>query len=426
MTTARIAYIAGEYPSLSETFVSREVRGLRNRGWEVYAVSLRSPAHPSGEPAANLVAYGPVSFARTWQSALHAPLAASKTLAAAVRDAVAPGEPTALATRLKCLLQGVIAIRIGGDLTGHHVMHLHCHFAHAPTTVGMYVATFLGCGFSFTGHANDLFERRALLKRKITRAAGVVAISHWHADFYRKIEPAITDRCRVVRCGVESASWQPPEKSAQPGIFRIACVGRLVPKKGIGDLIEAVAILRQRMRLPLQLDVVGDGPESDRLRELAQERSLTEGIHWHGALPNEQVRDLLGQASAFALPCRTDGQGDRDGIPVALMEAMSCGVPVVTTDLPTIAELVEPDVTGLIAPPGDTEALANHLQKLAEHPEQAARLGRAGRQRIEHEFDLQANLDRLEALFHQSIRQHAPDDAPEPNPHLLLDQPVSK
>lgn len=404
-----VAYLAPRLPALSETFVYREVRALRGRGWRVPAVSLNRP-EVGDEPAlADLTAGGLVVYGRGKGRLLAAaaaefarrPLRSLGTLATALGDAVAPGEPLAPAGRLKLLGQAAAGLALARALRPAGVGHVHCHFAHAPATVGMYAARQLGVPFSFTGHANDLFRRRALLRRKLARAAFVACISEWHRDLYRSIRPDPAGKYRVVRCGVDVASWAPREasRSSEGGPIRVLTVCRLVEKKGIDTLLRGLAESRSRHGIDARLVVAGDGPLRARLKSLARELGCGDRVEWLGDVDNDRVRRLMDEADLFALPCRPDAEGDRDGIPVALMEAMACGLPVVAGDLPAVRELVRDGETGLLISGADPDALAGHLARLANEPGLRARLGEAGRARVEAEFSLEANVSRLEEAF---------------------------
>jgi glycosyltransferase involved in cell wall biosynthesis len=266
----------------------------------------------------------------------------------------------------------------------------------------MYAAGQLGIPFSFTGHANDIFQRRALLAKKLRRAAFVACISQWHREFYESIDATDAEKYRVIRCGVD---WTPRGDSDSPSgaiaranVFRLLTVCRLVEKKGVDTLLRAMAICR-RSGLDCRLTVAGDGPDRDRLKKISLEAGVDGSVQWLGAVDNERVRRLLGACDAFVLACRNDSSGDRDGIPVVLMEAMACGVPAVSGDLPAIRELISDGQTGLLAPGDDAEALAERLRRLAVDGELRRRLAEAGRQRVEQEFSLDLNIDRLEAGF---------------------------
>jgi colanic acid/amylovoran biosynthesis glycosyltransferase len=334
------------------------------------------------------------------------PLRGLRTLAMAVRDAAAPGEALSFCGRLKTVGQALAGLALAHGLRSGGVRHLHCHFAHSPASVGMYAAAQLGIGFSFTGHANDLFQRRALLKRKLERARFVACISQWHRAMYSSIEPGRAERYRLIRCGVDTQAWQAQDRRAHVDMrddpLRVLSVCRLVEKKGIDTLIRAVSLARGG-GLACRLTIAGDGPDAAWLRGLAHELGAASQIEWLGAVDNERVRQLLAEVDIFALPCRTDSHDDRDGIPVVLMEAMACGVPVVSGDLPAIRELIEHDRNGLLVEGADAQTLAGMLHRLAEDSALRRRLGAAGRCRVEEEFSLDLNVGRLEEALLQSI-----------------------
>jgi glycosyltransferase involved in cell wall biosynthesis len=412
MSGPRIAYIAGQYPLLSETFVHREVGGLRRRGWDIATASLYVSDQPvEGENHADLLVYPPNRFAGllAWTGTIiQTPRRTARTFIHALGDALYPREPTALSTRCKFFVQALAGSALGRALRKRGVHHLHCHFAHAPASVGMYAAMHAGIPFSFTGHANDLFQRRALLKRKLQRAAFVACISYWHQKFYESVEPTVSPRCRIVRCGVDLDRWraaadEPPEESS----FRLVTVARLVPKKGIDTLLRALATFTQNFSRSWQLDIYGEGPEKEHLLQLANDVGLTQQVTFHGALPNDQVRDRIANAHLFVLPCRPAPNGDQDGIPVVLMEAMAVGVPVIAGDVTAVRELVDHQRTGIRVTPDEPQALCHWLMSLANDPVQRQELAEAGRHTVEKEFDLNHNLQRLEQAIQASIENRA-------------------
>jgi glycosyltransferase involved in cell wall biosynthesis/GT2 family glycosyltransferase len=398
-----MALVAGAFPILSETFVARDVKALRARGWKVLPVGLHRSddvvPDDFGTPMrAEFVVYDRrlrllLAFFRETATS---PLRAARTLGRALMDAVFPGETTSASARIKFVFQAVAGIGLAGWLRRRCIEHVHCHFAHAPTTVGMYAAHQLGVPFSFTGHANDLFQRRALLRRKLERARFVACISEWHRELYREVWPGDAGRYPVIRCGVETDSWNLPEEArGGDGPFVLLTVGRLIPKKGIDILIRAAGSRRSRPGRPWQVWVAGDGPERARWMELANECGCDGSVRWLGMVSNRRVRQLMTEADAFILPCRTDEKGDRDGIPVVLMEAMACGLPVVAGDLPSIRELVEDGVTGRLVPPERPDLLAEAIDDLERDPETRRRRAMAGRARVESEFSLDVNSHRL-------------------------------
>ncbi len=220
-------------PGASETFVYREVRALRERGWTVHAVTLNDPAEPGQAAFVDLergllrvygTAKGATLAAAGAEAFLH-PLRSLGTLLLAAADATFPGEKASLGDRVKGIAQAIAGIGLARRLRKHGVRHLHSHFAHAPASVGMYAAWQAAIPFSFTGHANDLFQRRALLRRKLSRAAFVACISEWHRTFYRALAPegeAEPGKYPVIRCGVDISAWRPAPMKENGGPTSLA------------------------------------------------------------------------------------------------------------------------------------------------------------------------------------------------------------
>lgn len=397
-----ILYIASELPKLSETFVYREILALRAKGLDVRTASVHAPkdsftrADLDGLRRSAIVVYDRgVLFVLldAFLESLGHPIPSAMTLMHAKFDALF-AKKLSLSGRLKAFYQSLAGMSLARRIRPMGIRHIHAHFAHVPTTIAMSAASQLGITFSFTGHANDLFQHRSLLEEKLDRAAFVACISHWHNQWYASVRRATRDNRPVIRCGVDLAEFAPAQQT--PGL--IVSVARLVEKKGIDTLIEACALLRDR-KIDFACKVGGDGPMRERLAAMIKERNLGDRVTLLGSLPNEQVRALVASASVFCLPCRDDASGDRDGIPVALMEAMACRVATVSGDLPAIRELIEDGVSGRLVPGGDAEALAGKLGELLARPELRESLGVQARERIAREFDLSINADRMIAAL---------------------------
>ena len=383
-----IAYVAARLPTLSETFVYRELMGLRSRGRVIVPVTVRRPAGNFGDPKLDALAAEAVQAysAATAAALLPAFLSMPAKFLRAIGDAAGADLPGAKA-RATFLFQAWMGLATAWRLRGRDIGHVHAHLANTPATIALYLARGLGATFSFTGHANDLFVHREALKFKLEQAAFVSSISRWHQTFYDGIAPGGTRP--VIRCSVTMPDY------AQGGAD-IVSVGRLVAKKGFDLLIRAFA---QLDRPGIRLRIAGDGPERAALVALAQAEGVADRVDFLGALPHTQALALIWSGAIFALPCRTSSTGDRDGIPVVLMEAMAAGKPVIAGRLETIAELVEDGVGGLLVPPDDVPALTEALRRLVDEPDAGRAMGLAGRQRVAEEFSDEINWDRLEAAI---------------------------
>ena len=410
----RVAYVVSIFPKTSETFIERELIELRRVGWDVHVVALRRGvideatsefAHSALRDATYVYHIPPHQF--IWaalRECISHPLQSSATICTALADALFPGEPTDLRTRLKLAVQVVAALSTAQRLRRRQLEHLHCHFAHAPTTLGMYISQQLGKTFSFTGHANDIFRHRALLTRKLARASRVVAISHWHASHYAELSGQPSAHFALVRCGVDTQVWKRADRNGkQPGSFSILTVCRLMPKKGVDALLESLSMARTTYHVPAALYVVGDGPERLRLVELSRQLGVEAHVRWLGEQANAEVRKHVQRADVFALLCRVAGDGDRDGIPVSLMEAMASEIPVVSGDLPAIRELIDDGVTGYLIDAESPGCVAQRFAELYRDDHLRASIGCSARGRVVDEFSLRKNVARLIDVFRQSM-----------------------
>ena len=388
-----ILYVGAQLPKRSETFVYREVLGLRERGVQVSIASVRPPEQGLEEPELKVLAeeavpiYGGGLAAKVRMS-----LDACRQNILRLPRGIFETSPLYWPKyQLQCDAGYALAHRV----CEMGVTHVHAHMAHVPTTVAMHCAIALGVPFSFTGHAADLFRDRSALKTKLKRAAFVSCISEWHRAFYNELVPRSDAAYPVIRCGVDVEAFKPDEGASREGILT---VGRLVRKKGFDLLVQAMA----GCNAGSTLTIVGDGPERRALQKQIDENDLGDRVKLVGAKANHEVRQLMQSAAGFVLPCRVAEDGDRDGIPVVLMEAMASGLAVVSGDLPTIRELVEHEQTGLMFEPGSVEGLATEMCRLNADPQLTARLAQAGRQRVIEEFSLPVNLDRLTDSFERA------------------------
>ncbi len=402
----QILYVGGTLPARSETFVYREILALREARINVAVASVHQSERGLGDPRIDALAdeaipvygSGPVRLAmdaiEEWWA--H-PARTARTMATGVRDALLERD-VEWKRRPKVLWQCLAGLALARRVRKQNVVHIHAHMAHVPTSIAMYCAKELGITFSFTGHAVDLFPLRSLLKVKLERAAFVACISEWHGEYYKNNADIGDEGLPVVRCGVDVGEFAPNGQKRHEGAARILAVGRLVPKKGFDVLIKAVHVLRKE-GIDIECKIVGDGPQRETLEQLIDEMGIGACVQMGGARDNDVVRRLMEQCDLFVLPCRVDGSGDRDGIPVVLMEAMASGVCAVSGDLPTIRELIDDDINGLMVEPGNVGDLVAALRRVIADTGERERLAVAGRERVVTEFSTQVNIRRLMDAF---------------------------
>lgn len=402
-SAAPIAYLAPEIPALSATFVYEEILGLERLGLRVIPFSVHAPialATGQGALASRVtILYGqsPIGLALAGLSPL--PTFGLKSLWALqclMADMWAVGLQRPASWKL--IVQFLAGARLARALKQAGCAHLHIHFAHVPTQIGMYASMLSGVPFTVTAHANDIFERGLLLARKAARAKRFLTISDYNIRFLQT-QGIAADQLGVVRCGVSLTADTFQKRALRSGgVTRIGSLGRLVEKKGFDVLIRAVALLRQRGHA-IELRIAGDGPLKAELVALASSLGVADITVFEGSLSHSKVKAWLNELDVFALACKQDQAGDMDGIPVVLMEAMSQGVAVVSTRLSGIPELVIHGETGLLARPNDAEDFANQLARLIAAEPRLDGLTQNAFDHVQREFSQGVNLNRLLGYF---------------------------
>jgi len=404
----KVAYLAPEFGAVTSTFVYREIEALEALGAHVDTYSTRRPADrvvsAEAVPLVERTTYlYDIPKARVLLDVAivkaTSPLCYFRNALRMVRDVFRARVP-APADRLKLVWHFCVACSLARRLRAGGARHLHAHFAHVPTTIAMYAAGLAGIPYSFTAHANDIFERPTALPEKVGRSAFAACISEYNR---RHLAGAGCDAGRlcVVRCAldVENYAYREVSRPGTPPV--LYSVARLVEKKGIDVLVEALGRLRDR-GVAFRCRIVGNGPLTEPLTRRARELDLEGDIEFLGGQPQERVKELFGEADVFVLPCVVARSGDRDGIPVVLMESMALGVPVVSTTVSGIPELIESGRSGLLVPPGDPEALADALERLLRDPELGRRLAREARKTLETTFESRRNAGILWRQMHES------------------------
>jgi len=393
------------YPRLSETFISNEIALLEQSGFRVRIVSMRRPredfCHASVARIRAEVVYLPERILPHLPMLLYENVrafwAAPHNYCRAVRRMVGQLRRTKRLATLKHLLQAGYLVRRA--LRPGEPAHLHAHFAHSPTSVALYAGIISGLPFSFTGHAKDVWTQDpARLAEKIGQAAFVVTCTEANRCYLTRLSPNGTPIFAVYH-GIDLGLFRPDGRRPEPTPpYRFLSVARLTAKKGLDTVLDALAVLTRR-GIPCSLDVVGEGEERAALEARVARLGLTDQVRFHGALAHERVRKLYARADAFALGCRVLANGDRDGVPNVLVEAMAMGLPVAATDVSALPELAVDGVTALTCPPDEPERLADNLLRLVTDGALRRRLVAAGREAVARDFDNTANIRRLAAIF---------------------------
>lgn len=323
--------------------------------------------------------------------------------------AVGAGRPIRTTSlTLKALRQGTFRYLLAAAATtyflrGRHPSLIHAHFAKDAGWIAAYTAGLLGVPFTLTTHAIDIFAPadpkrvRALL----WKASAVHTISTFNRNYMEeRYGPGLRGRVKVARLGLDPNTLPSHCPSAEE-LLIVCTASGLVPKKGVDVLLEACSILRQR-GFEFRAEIIGSDPDGTRLKEFrrsVQEAGLEEIVNLRGLLSADDALEVVSGATIFALPSILAPNGDMDGIPVALMEAMGMGIPSVSTRLSGIPELVEDGHTGLLAEPGNPVSLADALGRLLCDPDLAAQLGAAGRERVLREFTVDRYASDLVSLW---------------------------
>ncbi len=402
VTKLNIAYIMSRFPKLSETFVLYEMLALQQQGVGVEVFPLISERanviHQEAQQFVERAHYLPVI---SW------PILKAQFYFLRWRPAAYIGAWLEVLCgtfgSLNYMIGGLgifpKAVRFAYDMSMSNVSHVHAHFANHPTVAALVIHRLLGIPFSFTAHAHDIYVDQHMLAQKVHAAAFVVAISDYNRELIvARCGEDVREKVIVLHCGVDTGVFQPAKKESVTGPFTIVCIGSLEEKKGQTYLIEACRLLKER-NLDFICYLIGDGPMRSSLEEQIRRDQLEETVRLVGGRPRDEVVRMLSQADVVALPSIRTKSGKMEGIPVALMEPLACGVPVVSTRISGIPELVEDGNTGLLVPPKDAVALADALQRLANDPELGRRLGLAGREKVLREFDLSNNTARLAQLI---------------------------
>ncbi|MDH3348246.1 MAG: glycosyltransferase [Desulfobulbaceae bacterium] len=399
----RLAYLVSEYPGISHTFIFREICSLRHQGVTVLTASIRKPAYlhvmtGAEKEEANETLY--IKDSSAWEIIrahlsliLKHPVCYWALLWAGL--ALVYRGPKSIIKAVGYLAEAGVLV---AWMLSNKTFHIHVHFASPAATVAMLASAFADISFSVSVHGPDALYNvdTYLLPEKIKKSQFIRCISHYSKSQLQRLVPyKYWEKIRIVRCGVDPEVYRPVEHITgdKPEIL---CVGRLVPSKGQHVLVNAVKVLKQRA-IAFHLTMVGDGEDMQSLQVLTNELVLQDSILFTGALGQHQVRDYYDKADIFVLPSFAEG------VPVVLMEAMAKEIPVVSTLITGIPELITNDKDGILVSPADHLQLADALERLLLDAEMRKEMGRKGRQKVVAKYNLENNNKKMVELFQQYV-----------------------
>ena len=386
----RLAYLFERFPSFGQTFCYREVAELQRQGADLTIFSIRrpkgEPPQPWDERIVERVQYVPDEQA----------LVKEIDRAARAGD-LAPEAVRTLKqwSRESDFLRLYQACYVGLRLQKAGVERVHAHFAGLAARTGYWISRFFGIRFSFTAHANDIFAPRDFvvsLAKLMEEAVAIVSVSDFAVEYLRKQYPAAGAKLHRVYNGIDLAAFH--ESDFASPVPLIVSVGRLIEKKGFADLISACGILRERGR-ELACEIIGEGPLEETLSRQISAAGLQEQVRLLGPKSQPEIADRLAAANLFVLACTTEAGGGMDNLPTVIMEAMAAGLPVISTPVAGVPEMVEPGVTGELVPPNDPEALADAMDRLLSDAGASRALGSRGHEGAAEKFSIEANVRSL-------------------------------
>jgi colanic acid/amylovoran biosynthesis glycosyltransferase len=408
-----IAVFVSRFPRLDETSILREMNELERQGQPVVLVPLLrgrgKVIHEEAKPWLRRALYMPLLSFGILSSNLHRMIRQPHRYFGLLGRVIG-GTFTNPSVMLKSIVLFPKSVRLADILPRHGIEHVHAQFATHPATMAYIVSSLSNISFSFTVHGPDVFVHRLLLRDKIRRSKFVRAVSTFNKAFLSGLySPDAEEKIQVVHTGVNPAVYA-GDGEAEAGADvahekpRILSVASLNRTKGFSFLIDACARVVNK-GLAVDMSVVGGGHNAHRIEHAIKEAALTESIRMLGPKPQHEVARLMRECDVFVLPSVIAHDGQMDGLPIALIEAMAAGKPVIAAPISGIPELVRHGSTGLLVDMTHPDRIAEALQLLITDPDLREQLGRAGQERVRSAFDITVTAQKLIALFDRHERE---------------------
>lgn len=403
----KIAYLMSRFPTIAETFILYEMLELKRLGLQIEIFPLIRQTEPVKHAEVDMLApqvhYHHLLSASTIAAQFYwlskKPRLYFRVWWETIRNNLQ--SPKFLSRSLVVLPLAALFARRMEELG---IKHIHAHWATHPTLAAYIIKQLTGISYSFTAHSSDIFKEQIMLEEKIRQASFVVTISEYNRQFLCHLyQDLVAQKLFVIRCGIDAEIFQVRPAKKVNDQFTIICVARLKTVKGHRYLIEACAHLRDQ-GVNFRCLLVGDGETRAEIEAQIRQSNLTDHITLLGFQPRHRICELLAEADVMVLPSIVTNNGAKEGIPVALMEALAVGLPAISTAISGIPELIEDGKTGLLVPQYDGQALAEAILRLYQ-TDWGEQLAARGRTKVLEEFNLRTNAARLHELLSRELSQ---------------------
>jgi glycosyltransferase involved in cell wall biosynthesis len=408
MAPKKIAYIMSRFPNLTETFILREMVELEKRDWQISLYPLIYQNQPVVHPDAMRLRERAVHCSYLSWPVIKTNLSVffkNPIKYISIFFRAASGNLSSPNFLIRTIVLFPKAVFFSQQMEKEQIIHIHAHYATHPALVAWVIHRFTGISYSLTVHAHDIFERKTFLAPKLKEAEFIVAISNFNRRFLiNAVGNWVDPKIHIIHCGIYPQTYHPnqPRSFQNDRVFKILCIGSLEPYKGHPYLIQAARILRDK-KIPYHVQIIGRGLDQNKLENQIQENQLEDCIELLGGKTQEEVATLLSQADCYVQPSIITATNKMEGIPVALMEAMASGVPVIASAISGIPELIQDRIDGLLVPPADPEALADTIESVYSHYSEALERTIHAKEKVSTQFDLIQNISQLEQLFDRQV-----------------------
>lgn len=408
----KVAYIMSRFPHLPETFIIREMAALEKEGIQVslypIIVQREKVIHPIARPWLKRVNRSSLFSPTVWLANLRRVFSDFKGYRSLLKHVLDANKENKKFS-LRALVIFPKAVWMAERMKRERIDHIHAHYATHPALLAFIVHRLTGIPYSVSVHAHDIYVDQTMLCEKLNSAEFIRSISEFNKKFLiNHCGSALGPKIHLVHCGIDLKNYR-DIKNKRKGKFRILSIGSLQPYKGYEYLLKACALLKRR-GFNFSCEIIGGGELKSSLEIMIAELGLKKNFQLLGRKTETEVAEFLHHADCYVQPSIITESGKMEGIPVALMEAMACKLPVIATKISGIPELVDDQRTGFLVPPNDEVALAERIFWIYENQKNVGELGKQGYRKIKKEFNLNKIAPQLKELFVQNTKRLAGDE----------------